>query len=192
MTVNSYGIPVDLSKVEMVTFRRSPAHIGRIDRAVDFICKDAQVFAAADGIVKEVDVRSDVGGDGIRFDKYGNYILIGHQNLEYSCYEHLRKGGAQVKVGEFVRGGQPIGYSGATGYLGGLGDHLHFDVHYFLPGSKEMPDPDEFGDDEESRKEYFSKFPYKTLPIKWISPRKLLHLLPENEKARSIELIGVI
>lgn len=87
-----------------------------------------------------VDVRqdSDQGGDDPRFDQMGNYIEIQHEGEEYSIYEHLKQHGSLVKVGDTISRGQVIGYAGATGWLGGLGPYLHFDVHrYYGQGAED-------------------------------------------------------
>jgi len=37
-----------------------------------------------------------------------------------------------LKIGDKVKTGQIIGYSGKTGWIAHLGPHLHFDVHIYL------------------------------------------------------------
>ena len=71
-------------------------------------------------------------GDGIVVDKvkmhngYGNFVKIRH-NGEYSTlYAHMSKF-ANIKVGQFVRQRQVIGYVGMTGLA--TGPHLHYEVH---------------------------------------------------------------
>jgi murein DD-endopeptidase MepM/ murein hydrolase activator NlpD len=53
---------------------------------------------------------------------YGNCVLIDHGMGVASLYGHLSS--LDVKTGETVKKGQPIGRSGMTGLAGG--DHLHF------------------------------------------------------------------
>jgi murein DD-endopeptidase MepM/ murein hydrolase activator NlpD len=81
----------------------------------------SQVLAAADGVVLEA------GAKGT----YGNLIIIQHPNgqvtgVDSTRYAHLET--INVKVGDAVKVGQPIGIEGNTG--GGLstGVHLHFEV----------------------------------------------------------------
>ncbi len=128
-SVNKYSYPVDITKEVKIVYDESPAHVGRLKYAVDFICKEGTaVKAAADGVVVDLKSDSDVGGPGKELESFGNFIELKHENGEYSEYEHLKKGGILVKVGEKVTKGQIIGYSGATGWLADLGPHLHFMV----------------------------------------------------------------
>lgn len=60
-------------------------------------------------------------GDG---GSYGNQVVIQHQKNLYSQYAHLSR--LDVKAGDEVEGGQPIGLSGSTG--NSTGPHLHFEV----------------------------------------------------------------
>jgi murein DD-endopeptidase MepM/ murein hydrolase activator NlpD len=53
---------------------------------------------------------------------YGNCVVIDHGLGVQSLYGHLSS--FDVKVGDTVTKGQPIGRSGMTGLAGG--DHLHF------------------------------------------------------------------
>ncbi len=52
----------------------------------------------------------------------GNSIVIDHGHGVYSCYYHLSK--INFKVGDFVKKGEIIGLSGATGRI--TGPHLHY------------------------------------------------------------------
>lgn len=130
-TKNEYSYPVDLRKARM-SYDESPAHIGRLEQAVDFIVPEGtEVKAALEGIVVDVKDDSDVGGEDKSFDEFGNYVEIKHTNGEYSIYEHIKQGSAKVKIGDKVETGQVIAMSGATGWIAQLGPHLHFDVHKY-------------------------------------------------------------
>jgi len=52
----------------------------------------------------------------------GNSIVIDHGHGVYSCYFHLSK--MNYKVGDFIKKGEVLGLSGATGRI--TGPHLHF------------------------------------------------------------------
>ncbi len=54
----------------------------------------------------------------------GNYVVIEHNSIYKTRYLHLSK--ILVKKGQFVKRGQKIGLSGATGRV--TGPHLHFEV----------------------------------------------------------------
>ena len=149
-STNKYFIPIKLNSSVVVTYRTSPAHTGRLFHSVDFIApKETPILAALDGVVSQVKQDSDIGGFGSEFDRYGNFIEIKHENGEYSIYEHLRKNGALMKVGNFVKAGEAIGHVGETGWMAGLGPHLHFNVHKY------------FGDGPED---------YEALKINWVTP----------------------
>ena len=126
---NKYVYPVVISEDVSFTYDESPAHVGSLKNSVDFICKEGmEVKAVADGIVMDLKSDSDIGGENKKLEPLGNFIEIQHDYDEYSEYEHLRKDGVLVKIGEKVKQGQIIGYSGATGWLAHLGPHLHFMV----------------------------------------------------------------
>ncbi|MER5201232.1 M23 family metallopeptidase [Streptomyces sp. NPDC002755] len=55
---------------------------------------------------------------------YGHYVLIRHDEHEFTLYAHLSQG--RVEQGATVAAGQQIGASGATGNV--TGPHLHFEV----------------------------------------------------------------
>jgi murein DD-endopeptidase MepM/ murein hydrolase activator NlpD len=73
-------------------------------------------------------------------DLAGNYIVIKHNEAEYSHLYHLLKGSCMVKLGDFVKRNQEIakvGFSGASTVY----SHLHYQL---LDGSdvlnsKELP-----------------------------------------------------
>ena len=74
------------------------------------------IYAIADGVVKATN--NEVKG-------YGLYIVIEHTQLKKSSLSaHLSK--FNVKVGQLVKQGQIIGYSGNTGLSSG--PHLHFEI----------------------------------------------------------------
>jgi len=135
---NKYQHPIEL-KIVVTSYKDSPAHFGRLKHSVDFITPEGtSIKAALGGLVVDVKQDSDIGGAEKSFDKDGNYIEIKHLNEEYSIYEHIQKSGSLVKVGDKVKAGQIIGYSGRTGWIAHLGPHLHFDVHkYFGPGKED-------------------------------------------------------
>lgn len=90
---------------------------GKYHGAVDFgVSVGTPVYAAADGIV----VTSTWGGS----DSYGYYIKIKHYNGLYTLYAHGSS--LVVSVGQEVKQGQLIMYSGNTG--NSTGPHLHFEV----------------------------------------------------------------
>lgn len=128
-TKNKYKYPIDVSERIRISYNESPAHIVNLRHSVDFIVREGTpIKAAANGVVVDLKSDSDVGGEKREFEPLGNFIELKHDNREYSEYEHLRKDGVLVKIGDKVKQGQTIGYSGATGWIAHLGPHLHFMV----------------------------------------------------------------
>lgn len=69
-------------------------------------------------------------GDGVVtyagwYSGYGNYIMINHGYGVVTTYGHLSR--ISVHVGESVTRGQPLGFTGDSGYS--TGAHLDFGVH---------------------------------------------------------------
>lgn len=92
--------------------------------AVDFgMPVGTPIVAARAGRV--VAVRSHFE-DGNGRDLEENFVMIQHDDQTVARYIHLQHGGVQVRVGQMVRQGERIGFSGNTGETGG--PHLHFDV----------------------------------------------------------------
>lgn len=129
---NTYSYPIDPNDIIRITYDESPAHVNHLKYSVDFIVPEGTaVRAAADGAVVDIRSRFDFGGEDRAYDPYGNFVEIKHPHGEYSEYEHLRKDGVTVNIGDNVKRGQIIGYSGKTGWIAHLGPHLHFMVYYY-------------------------------------------------------------
>jgi hypothetical protein len=56
----------------------------------------------------------------------GNYVLIDHQNGEFSLLVHMKPGSVQVKAGDHIARGQQIGQIGFAG--DSLFPHLHYSL----------------------------------------------------------------
>ena len=116
-----------------------------------FYTHEAVVYAPGDGeIVEIVDDLEDLYDKPFDFttameenrikELAGNYIVIKHNEKEYSHLYHLLKGSCKIKLGDFVKEGQEIskvGFSGSSNVY----SHLHYQL---LDGSdflsaKELP-----------------------------------------------------
>jgi murein DD-endopeptidase MepM/ murein hydrolase activator NlpD len=127
---NRYQLPISLDNLISIDTHSSPAHLGRLENAVDFIApENTIVLAAAEGTVTYVKDDSGIGGPSVNFWAYSNFISIKHQNEEYTRYDHLAFGSSRVKVGDIVSAGQEIAKVGMTGFT--YLPHLHFQVLVF-------------------------------------------------------------
>jgi murein DD-endopeptidase MepM/ murein hydrolase activator NlpD len=127
---NKYQLPIPLDKLVSVDTHSSPAHLGKLKNAVDFVApENTTVLAAAPGTVTYVKDDSDIGGPSVNFWGYSNFISIKHQNEEYTRYDHLAFGSSKVRVGDIVTTGQEIAKLGMTGFT--YLPHLHFQVFVF-------------------------------------------------------------
>lgn len=87
------------------------------------------VCSADDGYVVGVIKDYKYGGStkAWRNNDKSNFITIYHPHSGlFTQYVHLKYQGALVKVGDYVRRGQPVGVSGMTGFTDVA--HLHFNV----------------------------------------------------------------
>jgi murein DD-endopeptidase MepM/ murein hydrolase activator NlpD len=111
------------------------SHTGPQAFAWDFEMPTGSVIEAARaGVVRFVGQDSNVGGVNWKEDvSQANYVVIDHGDGTSGAYLHLMFHGALVKVGDHVNQGQPIAYSGATGFASG--PHLHFQVEKTDAGS---------------------------------------------------------
>ena len=111
----------------------------RLKNAVDFALSiGTPVLSALDGIVYDIKDCYGSGGQDFKYLDKANFIIIKHDFGEYSCYVHLTKN-CLVNLGEEVKQGQPIGYSGLSGYSSY--PHMHFEVINILDDkfSKTIP-----------------------------------------------------
>jgi murein DD-endopeptidase MepM/ murein hydrolase activator NlpD len=109
------------------TFTDPKGHKG-IDYALPL---GTPVLAAADGIVEKA---------GVDSTGYGNVIIIRHLWNDGTVYAHLRNW--SVQVGQKVKAGEIIGYSGNTG--NSTGPHLHFEYRTVCNDYKSAIDPSIF------------------------------------------------
>lgn len=128
-THNKYKIPIPKEFLQKID-KSSPAHIGKLRNAVDFIApQNSPVIASADGIVTFVKDDSKIGGPDPIYWKYTNFISIMHSHDEYSRYDHLKYNSSKVKAGQYIKAGHEIAKVGMTGYT--YIPHLHFQVFVF-------------------------------------------------------------
>ena len=90
------------------------------------------VHAARDGEVVATRADSSRGGASIHFKHCENYVIIRHRDGSFAEYSHLRSGGVRVRLGQRVRAGEVLGFSGNTGRSSE--PHLHFAVFKTIDG----------------------------------------------------------
>ncbi|GAB5408606.1 MAG: hypothetical protein BalsKO_09710 [Balneolaceae bacterium] len=119
------------------------SHSGRIAYSIDFdMPEGTEIFAARSGVVVDLNESFSEGGSSEYFIDKANFVTVAHNDGTFSEYSHLRKNGAIVNIGQKIRTGQLIGYSGATGYA--TGPHLHFNVKKAVQGGQFITIPVKF------------------------------------------------
>ncbi len=79
------------------------------------------VVVFAEGQVADNEPNRPRGGN-----LYGNYVVVDHQNGEYSLLAHLRQGSLEVRVGDAVTAGQVLGRVGNSGMS--TEPHVHYQL----------------------------------------------------------------
>ena len=137
-----YGIPLALNFPAKISQgfhgRFSHSDIGN-KFAVDFdVPEGTPIYAAREGTVVELEQNFSAGGPSEPLEN-ANAVRVEHPDGTIGEYGHLRHNGAAVKVGQKVKRGELLGYSGNTGRS--TGPHLHFDVHVPVDGkiSRSVP-----------------------------------------------------
>jgi hypothetical protein len=108
-------------------------HVGHNAYAWDFATYGAfDVVAPRAGTIVHVKMSSNRGGDANEVDA-SNYIVIDHGDGTASIFLHLAQGSLDpgIQCGAFVRQGQRLAVTGATGWASG--NHLHFQVNRIPP-----------------------------------------------------------
>lgn len=127
----SQRFALDFLKID----ERGRTYRGDGSRREDYYAFAQPILTPADGIVVEaVDGTEDnvpfhpPSEEEFKDDRIqaaGNFIVIDHQNGEYSFLAHLKNGSIKVKKGEKAKRGQPIALCGYSGYATQPGLHYH-------------------------------------------------------------------
>jgi murein DD-endopeptidase MepM/ murein hydrolase activator NlpD len=111
------------------------SHSGASKYAVDFAMPiGTPIHAARAGVVIDLVAHYSRGGASRKYAEYANYVVVLHGDDTTGEYYHLKKDGVVVSLGEYVKAGQKIGYSGNSGFSSL--PHLHFAVYKAKPFGK--------------------------------------------------------
>jgi len=103
---------------EFGTRRHPVRRVSHTHTGVDFAAPvGSPVLAAADGRVKFI---------GFERRGFGHYVVISHRYGSETVYAHLSATQRDLRVGDAVVAGKPIGAVGRTGMA--TGPHLHFEL----------------------------------------------------------------
>jgi len=108
--IEQIDTPIGLPASGMITQEHTNEHIG-VDIALN---KNSFVYSTAIGKVEKIDTN----------EQFGIHIWISHNKNYKTLYAHLSK--VMVNVGDSVKRGQVIGFSGSSGHS--TGPHLHYEV----------------------------------------------------------------
>lgn len=132
----SYHLPYlnETHRVIQADFGRFSHQAGSGDEhAIDWAMPiGTSICAARDGTVVALRQDSDVGGANPKYRKAQNYVILRHDDDTFAEYCHLKQNGVLVRLGQKVKAGEPIGFSGDTGFRSG--PHLHFAVFQTVDG----------------------------------------------------------
>ncbi|MFN3211639.1 MAG: M23 family metallopeptidase [Henriciella sp.] len=113
------GVNVAMAPIEKGCFSSGFGLRGeRIHKGVDFHHRNAvEIYAAADGVVREKEYRDD----------YGNMIVLEHESGVFTRYAHLERFSAGIAIGDELSVGAPLGIMGNTASYR-IPRHLHYEV----------------------------------------------------------------
>jgi murein DD-endopeptidase MepM/ murein hydrolase activator NlpD len=164
-----YWLPFAHGKARLLSQGYNGAFSHKKQYALDFKLRaGTPLYAARGGVVVDTKHDSDSGGKGAEFSDKANYIRIVHTDGSIASYLHLKKDGVLVSIGDSVVAGQPIGFSGSTGWS--TAPHLHFEVRQpVYMGRKSIPT-------------YFINKRWKNKRLRWLCIYQAYH--PDKDTRR--------
>lgn len=123
-----YLLPFETGKSFLVFQGYNGSFSHQNKNALDFSMPiGTKITAIRSGIVVKIVKKNNKNCDKKECAKYNNYIIIYHKDGTFAEYTHIKKNGAKVKIGDIVKQGQTIGFSGNVGWSNG--PHLHLVVY---------------------------------------------------------------
>lgn len=127
-TENQHAIAADQRYAyDLLVLDGDRTHRGAGARNDDYFCWGRPVLAPGAGTVAMArdETADNVPGIMNAASPPGNYVLIDHENGEYSLVAHLQHGSVRVHAGERVTAGQPLGLCGNSGNASEPHVHYH-------------------------------------------------------------------
>ena len=140
-----YRLPYQLGTEHIIAqaYNGDFSHSGTLAYSIDFdMPEGTPIYSARSGIVVELEEGFSEGGSDKYFEDKANFVMVVHNDGTFAEYSHLKLNGVAVSVGQRIRTGQLLGYSGATGYT--TGPHLHFHVKKAVKGGDFITIPVKF------------------------------------------------
>ncbi len=117
-----HALDFDIRDEEDQSYRKPGNHVE------EYYCYDLPVIAPAKGTIVEIvdGVKDNLIGEVDLKNNWGNVIIIKHGDFIYTKLSHLKIDTIKVKVGDAVKKGDVLAFSGSSGRS--PEPHLHFQV----------------------------------------------------------------
>ena len=114
--------------LDLLVTRGDSSYRGDGTELSDYYCFGRPLYAPGAGVVIDTvpDLPDQAIGQRDMENIGGNYVIIDHQNGEFSFLGHLRQGSLEVAAGDRVEAGDPVGRCGNSG--NSSEPHLHYQL----------------------------------------------------------------